>query len=165
MNTVREHANLNHCGRRLIIATTFSLPLLRCSTVLVHGGYPSPSPNFVPKRTYPLSFDQAWNSTLSAISRNQLVITSAVKEAGQITTQYKIASETPMGGGLLGVWTYRYSFKIFLSRRAVKTTDIQIVASITKQVGNQPPLGLDQEMEDQERSLERWLYEQIEQTA
>jgi len=66
---------------------------------------------FVPKVTYSASADKAWGAVITAMNANSLQLAAAIKDAGQINSEY-VAGPTEQGSFFTGSLVTRYKFSV-----------------------------------------------------
>ena len=138
---------------------------MSCPTKADAAKWPQPSPNFVPKQTYQVSFDKLWSAALDALDNNRITTVSLDKATGIIQTDFiqgfsfHIDLILSKGGN-----DTRYKYNLKLKEQTDGSFKLNIVCKIEEssytenggtgwaEVGSRPI----------HKQLETWLYEQIE---
>ena len=133
------------------------------------GGKPFPeaSAGFVPKQTYDVDANQLWGAMLSALSGNSIAIASAVKDAGQLTTDYIEGQQTTYLGGLGGYSVSRYKYTFFVVPEGAQTRlNIKAILESSHSGFRTSTTGFRDLSGQNPKVIEvltNWMYQQIEQ--
>lgn len=145
-----------------IALLAFVTLLAGCKTSNV--SFPTPSANFTPKGTYAVAYDKLWNATLDALDKNRIVTASADQATGVIETDD--IEGTSMTIAFLANESSRYQYHIALRKESTGTVRLNIICKIESTVsgghGGTPWRDVTSENAARAKSLETWLYEQIE---
>jgi uncharacterized lipoprotein len=146
---------------RIVVVLAAMLVLSGC----VMGGqaFPEASPGFIPKLTYTVSNEAAWNAVIAALNANSITITSASKPTGQITTDYITG---PSQFVVVSTDNVRYKYTIFVSPQGKGRTAIRVTCALeiqeTGENSTTPFHDVGGENAEKTTALRNWLYEQIE---
>ncbi len=115
-----------------------------------------------------VGYDRLWDASLSTLRANQIPITNAAKDAGQITTDYLAGPSTFTFLATVGnAQATRYKYNIFFNKQGANRTalDVKTVLEASGSVSrsmNLPFRDLSAENPRLVSQLDSWLYEQIE---
>ena len=150
---------------------SISLPLLCIALITTagcvtdNGKFPSPSTNFVPKRTYAISHDRLWQATLDALDNNHIGIVNSDKADGRIQTDY-ISGPGQVNIALAISQITRYKFNVTLRDESNGQIRLNIFCIIEDSMNSAHSTSQWRDVTSQnaalESKLETWLYEQIE---
>ena len=155
------------------------LLLAICLGILVSGGCVSvtgptvqTSPGFVPKKVYSYGYDQMWDKVMSVLRRERIMLASADKGNGLITTDYIQGSTVDVAA--ISTTTYRHKYQIAFEKVGPLQTRVETTCKLEKKEmlkGGSAREAVEQlkqyedvtyKMKKEAEQLEVWLYEQIE---
>jgi hypothetical protein len=163
MNTKR----MKICVQAMVIVLFFTAVfLIGCATPAGSVKFPKASDGFQPKRTYNISYNKIWDVTNRVLEENRIILISADKSSGRITTDYIQGVSTVYGAYLGGVGNSRYKYNLRISREKGSKVKLIIIAklesSLTGTTGTTPFRDVSQQNMETVKKLENWLYEKIE---
>lgn len=139
--------------------------LFGCATAKNDAKFPTPSPGFAPKQNYTMSFDAAWAAVLSAMEKNRIPVVSQDKASGVIQTDY-LQGPSRTIGLIVAAQTTRYKYNVTVRKQAEKEVKVSVISKLESSldggqggtqwhdVGSANAAIL--------KSLETWLYEEVE---
>lgn len=149
----------------LFFASICTLTLLVGGCVTDNGKFPTPTANFVPKRTYSLSHDKLWQATLDALDNNRIAVVNSDKGDGRIQTDY-ISGPGEVNIALAISQITRYKYNISLRDETAGSVRLNIICTIEDSMSSAHSTSQWRDVTSQnsalENSLEAWLYEQVE---
>lgn len=156
----------------VILGFFASLIISACSETRYGKDFPTPTVGFQPRSSYDLTFDQVWQTAISTLRENQITIANANKDIGQITTDYIEGPGHSTVSLVLSSQSVRYKYTIFISSVTPATTNLRIKATlesfahvagmVSQSSATLPYRDVSSENPTIVKSLETWLYEQIE---
>lgn len=146
----------------MFIALLFLSVVLAACVPIGATRFPQPSENFMPKKQYAASFEDAWVGVHTVLDKNRIVVATENKDEGRVTTDYVQGQGQAAAFGLLGVISTRYKYAIRLTRGGSGNTMINVLANLESS-GSAMPAWRDISNDNRHivTNLENWLYEQI----
>ena len=153
------------CVQTMVIVCFFAAVfLIGCAMPAGSAKFPKASDGFQPKRTYNISYDKIWDIINRVFEENRIILISADKSSGRITTDYIQGVSTFYGLGGVGNSRYRYNLSISQERDSkVKLIILaKLESSLSGSTGSTPFRDVSQQNMQTIKKLENWLYEKIE---
>ena len=165
----------NNSFSNVVVISTFLLFIFSfygCVTTTGPATRLQISPEFVPQKVYNYNYDTMWNRVLSVLRRERIMVASANKESGIITTDFIPGWTVDVAA--LSETRYRYMYQIALEKFNASQTRIEIISKLEEKrmlKGGSAREAVEQlkpyqdvtyRMKENAERLEFWLYEQIE---
>jgi hypothetical protein len=151
--------------KRILLAVAYAATLFAGGCVTDNGKFPTPDANFIPKRTYTISHDKLWQVTLDALDNNRIALVNSDKADGRIQTDY-IAGPGEVNIALAISQITRYKYNITLRDEAEGNVKLNVICTIEDSMSSAHSTSQWRDVTSQnaalEKSLETWLYEQVE---
>lgn len=155
-----------------VVAILITISIYSCVSVKGPATQLQTSPGFVPKKVYSYSYDTMWDKVLAALRREKIMVASANKESGIITTDF--ISGWTVDVAAISKRTYRYMYQIALEKINSSQTRVEVTCKLEEKEflkGGEAREAMEQlrpyedvtyKMKKEAEQFEFWLYEQIE---
>ena len=131
--------------------------------------FPEPSENFVPKKTYAVSYDKLWDTAVGVLEKYRITALSADKLSGVIQTDYFGEQERMVWGGFGGLQNSRCKMNIIIRNQSDGSIKLNVVAKcestsqgVYDNAGSSQWHDVSSQNEKLTQKLETMFYEQVE---
>lgn len=151
--------------KQIFLAGVYAAALFTGGCVTDNGKFPKPDANFMPKRTYTVSHEKLWQTTLDALDNNRIAVVNSDKADGRIETDY-IAGPGEVNIALAISQLTRYKYSITIRDEGDSSVRLNVICTIEDSMSSTHSTSQWRDVTSQNAalasSLEAWLYEEIE---